>query len=278
MNYVGLRRGQHMPAVGVAQKLLNRFDAGLVVDGAFGRRTSAAVRDFQRLHGLGVDGIIGQKTWPRLCDGLSLPIGDSIDLWERGKENVEATTLRQAGIDFYGAPAVSAHVSTAIRGLMSYYRGANLFLLRFHGHGRPGSQNVIGGLDGDDLHASLNRWILTGEGAAAVLADFRTMMGSIGSIMLNGCRVGAGSDGRALVERFARMTGYPVVAGLRTQWGGASSTFYMEGPVVVGLPRNGMSLKDWCDGLPAFPEKILSSSPERQPPPMRRMLQSRPPF
>ena len=37
-----------------------------VEDSDFGGRTEAAVRDFQRLHGLVPDGIVGPKTWTAL--------------------------------------------------------------------------------------------------------------------------------------------------------------------------------------------------------------------
>ena len=40
--------------------------APLVVDGAFGSKTLAATRAFQRSFGLGVDGIVGPQTWGRL--------------------------------------------------------------------------------------------------------------------------------------------------------------------------------------------------------------------
>jgi peptidoglycan hydrolase-like protein with peptidoglycan-binding domain len=38
----------------------------LAVDGIFGPRTAAAVRAYQRAHGLAVDGIVGPHTWGRL--------------------------------------------------------------------------------------------------------------------------------------------------------------------------------------------------------------------
>jgi peptidoglycan hydrolase-like protein with peptidoglycan-binding domain len=45
------------------QYLLNAHGAGLAVDGLFGAKTDAAVRAFQRAHGLVVDGVVSQQTW-----------------------------------------------------------------------------------------------------------------------------------------------------------------------------------------------------------------------
>jgi peptidoglycan hydrolase-like protein with peptidoglycan-binding domain len=45
---------------------------GVVVDGNFGAKTEAAVRAFQRAHGLLPDGIVGPKTWAAL-DGVPNP-------------------------------------------------------------------------------------------------------------------------------------------------------------------------------------------------------------
>lgn len=49
------------------QNLLNqRIGAGLVVDGIFGPKTNAAVRNFQASRHILVDGKVGNQTWPLL--------------------------------------------------------------------------------------------------------------------------------------------------------------------------------------------------------------------
>jgi peptidoglycan hydrolase-like protein with peptidoglycan-binding domain len=50
--------------VAAIQYLLNqRIAAGLAVDGKFGPKTEAAIRDFQKRSGLPVDGKVGAQTW-----------------------------------------------------------------------------------------------------------------------------------------------------------------------------------------------------------------------
>jgi peptidoglycan hydrolase-like protein with peptidoglycan-binding domain len=54
-----VRRGD----VGDLVKLIQQKVGTAVVDGLFGGKTEAAVRAFQRAHGLVPDGIVGPKTW-----------------------------------------------------------------------------------------------------------------------------------------------------------------------------------------------------------------------
>ena len=64
-----LRTGSKGPDVKKLQELLNtvlHLNPKLIVDGDFGRATDAAVKRFQAEKGLGIDGIVGPKTWQAL--------------------------------------------------------------------------------------------------------------------------------------------------------------------------------------------------------------------
>lgn len=58
-----LQQGSSGAAVVELQKLLNKFNSGLTVDGTFGPATRAAVVAFQAKNELEADGIVGAKTW-----------------------------------------------------------------------------------------------------------------------------------------------------------------------------------------------------------------------
>lgn len=62
-----LRNGSKGLAVNELQTILNRkIDAGLKVDGVFGKNTEQAVKNFQSSNGLTVDGVVGKQTWAAL--------------------------------------------------------------------------------------------------------------------------------------------------------------------------------------------------------------------
>ncbi|HCF29483.1 MAG TPA: hypothetical protein DEV81_20285 [Cyanobacteria bacterium UBA11049] len=52
--------------VKVLQQLLNKSNFRLTVDGFFGAKTEAAVKQYQGKNGLLVDGIVGPQTWNSL--------------------------------------------------------------------------------------------------------------------------------------------------------------------------------------------------------------------
>ncbi|MEE1618929.1 C40 family peptidase [Brachybacterium sp. J153] len=72
-----LRWGSRGDNVEDLQKALNDNGASLEVDGVFGKRTHAAVKDYQAANDLQVDGVVGPQTRGALNGGSSTPVGGS---------------------------------------------------------------------------------------------------------------------------------------------------------------------------------------------------------
>lgn len=71
--------------IGDLQMLLNARGAKLEIDGDFGSKTEAAVKNFQKRHRLKVDGIVGPQTWAKLIFRL-----------KRGDKGAEVRVLQSA--------------------------------------------------------------------------------------------------------------------------------------------------------------------------------------
>lgn len=69
-----LKQGMEGVLVKELQKQLNKFKAGVLVDGEFGPVTRRAVEGFQRANGMKVDGEVGPKTAAALYNVASKPI------------------------------------------------------------------------------------------------------------------------------------------------------------------------------------------------------------
>lgn len=65
-NHPSLKRGATGGPVKHCQHLLLKHGANIVIDGTYGKFTEAAVRAFQKHHGLTVDGVVGTHTWGAL--------------------------------------------------------------------------------------------------------------------------------------------------------------------------------------------------------------------
>jgi len=171
MNYTYFQLGDHLPTVGILQKLLNRTGAKLNADGIFGPKTLAAVKQFQRSRHLKPDGIVGKDTWPELVEGVDLPIVDCVDVFDsfqkeeflRAKNKKKADEMadsfagevddiRTVGGKTFVIGGMSNGVEQAVTLICAH--SSDTFLLRFHAHGRAGSVGVGCGSGGPD---ELNR-------------------------------------------------------------------------------------------------------------------------
>ena len=69
--YPMLSLGSGGSAVRELQEALNRHGYSLAVDGVFGDKTKAAVRDYQKKNGLKLDGVVGDETWGSLMSATA---------------------------------------------------------------------------------------------------------------------------------------------------------------------------------------------------------------
>lgn len=251
MSYVYLRKNDKIPTVGILQKLLNRTGANLSVDGDFGNRTKTAVQNFQRNRRLGVDGIVGQVTWPRLLANESLPIIDCIDVFDPSLFNMETRDIRRAGGNPVLIGGMSNGVEQAITDILRTV-GNNVFLLRFHGHGASGVAGVSDGEglnDGIDHRSSID--INNVRILMPILRRLAPIFGPYGNVQFMHCSTGRGPQGRNLLKQIAEGVGVPVTAAVRDQLGGGINTFRFEGPTYTAFP-GGETLDSWSRSRPDF--------------------------
>jgi hypothetical protein len=252
MNYVFLKHGDRLPVVGVLQKLLNVYGAGLDVDGHYGSHTKQAVINFQRHAGLLPDGRVGQQTWTSITSGFRLPIIDCIDVWDPALYDWEVRDIRRTGANPILIGGMSNGVEQAVEEIINAADGRNVFLLRFHGHGSSG---VAGVSDGEGEVGSGHRSYIdlsTYATMGPILEPLREIFGPYGSVQFMHCSTGSGEDGRSLLESISDTLGVPATAGTIDQEGGGTDTFKFEGVTYTASPH-GQTLSSWSRSRPEFP-------------------------
>lgn len=251
-NYPLLKQGDHLPTVGVLQKLLNRTGTRLAVDGIFGPKTRAAVLEFQRARQLPPDGIVGTLTWSRLAANDSLPIVDCIDIFDPALMTNAHDVIAAGGHPIL-IGGMSGGMTVVTQKILAMTQ--KLFLLRFIGHGRPGIQAISFGVGGERGADGKNHGF-GDQRAAFYYGNVQTVrflglqraFGPYASVQLQGCRVALGVKGRNFVTELAAALEVPVTASPHRQ----RSDFGFDGATFTALPRGG-SLRDWCAALPDFP-------------------------
>ncbi|MES3033807.1 MAG: peptidoglycan-binding protein [Gemmatimonadota bacterium] len=259
-NYPLLRLGDLLPSVVVLQKLLNASGAGLRVDGQYGPKTEAAVRDFQGAHRLMRGAGVDEATWARLTQSRRLPIVDCIDVLDAKIYEQRVPVLHQAGVQ----PLLTGGMQRGIQSLLSRLRevGNDIFLLRIVGHGGPGMQAISFGAGGyitiDPRTGKKEKHYWQGpfdgvglktEAQIELFAPVRNSLSQFGTIEMYGCRVASGAMGRRFVKLCARRLGVPVTASRDKQKMG--SAFRLSGSVVTMYPGDG-GLEGWVASLPDF--------------------------
>ena len=253
-NYPLLFHSNHLPSVGVLQKLLNRGGARLTVDGNFGHRTRQAVIDFQRLRRLRTDGIVGVETWPRVSAGANLPILDCVDVFDPLLVEDTETPIRRVG----GNPRVIGGMCNGVAQAVAMILAAspgNVFLLRFHGHGDSGDASVSTGRGELDPNLRERGDIWNDPGIIRTLARLAPIFGPYGCIQFMHCQTGRGTQGRLLLSTIASSLGVPATAAVNDQAGLGSGNlpFGYTGPTVTAVPFGG-TLAGWARSLPEFPQ------------------------
>ena len=104
---IQVQQGSNGDAVRAVQSQIHGRGAGaqIAIDGIFGPATNDAVRAFQALLGLQVDGIVGQQTWNHLVNGyLAAPdpqtaAQDVFSAWEASNRDRAARNATPAAVN-----------------------------------------------------------------------------------------------------------------------------------------------------------------------------------
>jgi peptidoglycan hydrolase-like protein with peptidoglycan-binding domain len=113
---IQVQQGSHGDAVRAVQSQIHRRGDGAVitVDGDFGPQTNDAVRAFQMLLGLTVDGIVGQHTWNHLVNGYlaaqdpQTAATEVFGAWEAHNRDLAGKNATPAGVNEIFAESFSA--------------------------------------------------------------------------------------------------------------------------------------------------------------------------
>jgi murein L,D-transpeptidase YcbB/YkuD len=143
---IGVQQGSNGDAVRAVKSQIHGRGAGasqIVIDGSFGPVTNDAVRAFQALTGLPVDGIVGTQTWNHLVNGyLAAPdpvtaAKDVFSAWEAGNRDRAALNATPAAVSQVFAETFSPADGWSFQGsegaagtIFSIWKRSNGHLLR----------------------------------------------------------------------------------------------------------------------------------------------------
>lgn len=247
-----VRYGEHSPRVVVVQILLNRAGSNLIVDGAFGPKTRAAVIAFQTAHGVvPANGTVGPSTWRELPRGNNTSVVDVVDVGDAAVGGGVVAQLRRAGGDPIQLGLMCAGVEQMVSSVAGQAGGRrSMALLRIMGHGNLGRWMTVSVGDVVDAPPAEQR-VLASEShsyidsvhfdeLAPVLSPLRAYFAPYGMMEHGGCSLGSRLKTRDMMHRLAELWGVPVSVGVGIQ----SSVLNFDGHTFTAYPRHG-SLHSW---------------------------------
>jgi hypothetical protein len=183
-----LELGAHGPGVREVQRLLNSQGGRLAEDGDFGPKTDKAVRDFQRLNGLVVDGIVGPRTMAKLRDPAARDIGQAGPSPRASEERDVGPTRRATGYR-NGRPQQITLVNVG-NGQWLNERAGRQFLKMKEAAQRDGvNLNAISGFRSMEEQQALYRAYRAGRGNLAAAPGYSNHQSGIAmDIQTNGSR------------------------------------------------------------------------------------------
>ena len=101
---------------GTAVKVLQRALGGLAVDGAYGARTAAAVKAFQKNHGLAATGVTDSKVW-RALENRDYPLRAWYDTVLRSGSRGAAVVALQKALRIPADGAYGPQTTAAVKAL-----------------------------------------------------------------------------------------------------------------------------------------------------------------
>ncbi|MEJ6708892.1 MAG: peptidoglycan-binding domain-containing protein [Amylibacter sp.] len=248
--FVWLKRGDKLPAAAIAQMLINRTGASLTVDGDYGSATKAAVKQFQSAHSLSSDGVIGRNTWSSLVHQETLPICDSVDVFDPDLITSEQRFLTNVG----GNPIITGGMSNGTEQVIMSItaRHSQLFMARFHGHGNKGVAGASFGHGATPGAWSSRAAFVDDASTRSLMSRLGRSMGPYGCIQFMHCQTGGGRDGRQFLQMVADAAGVPATAAIHDQYASTlKETVRYEGATRTCCP-SGVSIRNWAMRLPEF--------------------------
>ena len=249
-----LKFHERSPRVTLLQILL-KDEYRLRVDGVFGPKTLAAVRQFQSSHGEFPGGLPTPKTWKYLLEGTGLTVVSSIDAGDPGLAKEDARALEAVGDKPILLGAMCNGLGQLITEVSARCGGLKLAALRLDGHGNLGRWMTISVGEVADLSKENPReYRLVAKEyfsyinpthfakVAPLLSQLSSKFAPFGFAEHHGCSLGKRPETRKMMAKLANLWRVPISVGTRLQSFGVIADF--EGPVFTAYPA-GMNLHAW---------------------------------